>query len=261
MCDVLAAEPCWRTRMAVPSEDAALVELVRVLFWIRRFEIVPLPFSIWMPWRRALRSVLPVIVTVPVRTAVVNAPASLKATLLSTYCPPAAVPEFSMREFVRVKFVTPVPRTPLAPVFWTNTLSKDGERVEVRETPAPVVFTMAPPVHVPALVQEPPLPRTARLPAAPVVLRTIPLAAPFVEMLRNFRPAAPIVVFATLRVVPVVDVSVLAVSVAVTVPPPVALKAVFVKELRVRVPVNEIVEPVLLVRSTPLPVVVLIVPA
>src|SRR5438270_4080563 len=69
-----------------------------------------------------------------------------------------------------------------------------------------------------------PLPATTRLPLAPVVLSTIPLAAPFAEMLLKFRPLAPIVVFATFRAVPVVESIVLAEPVTLTVPPPVALK-------------------------------------
>ena len=70
----------------------------------------------------------------------------------------------------------------------------------------------------------------------PVLLSTIPLAAPLAEMLRNVRPLAPIVVLATLSAVPVVVVSVFtSVPVAaglhgfssqtLTVPPPVAVNA------------------------------------
>src|SRR3954466_870028 len=81
-----------------------------------------------------------------------------------------------------------------------------------------------------------------------------PLAAVPAEMLRNFRPEAPIVVFATFRAVAVVVVRVLVVSVAVTVPPPVAVKAGLAPVLAVMAPVKLIVAPPLLVNEIPLPV-------
>ena len=60
-------------------------------------------------------------------------------------------------------------------------------------------------------------------PPAPVLLRTIPFAAPFDEMLRNVRPPPPIVVSATLSAIPVVVVIVFTMEVlfcvALTVPP------------------------------------------
>lgn len=61
------------------------MELVRVLFEMVRLLIVPLPFSIWIPWRRALVSVLLVIETVPLRLVDVNRPLSLNEMLLSSY--------------------------------------------------------------------------------------------------------------------------------------------------------------------------------
>jgi hypothetical protein len=135
----------------------------------------------------------------------------------------------------------------------------ETDRVFVREMPAPVVFWIVPPLLAAAV------PVTLRPPLLPVLLSTIPLVGPVpgvpAEMLRNFRPDAPIVVLATLSAVPVELVSVLAVSDALTVPPPVALKAVVPPELSDSVPVKESVEPVLLVRSTPLPAVVVTVPA
>ena len=127
--------------------------------------------------------------------------------------------------------------------------------VLVNSAPRVLIFWMVPP--------EPsvePVPVTVRPPLAPVVLSTIPFVAPLAEMLRNVSPDAPILVLVTVNAVPVVDVNVLAVSVEVTVPPPVALKAVFVPDEIVSVPVKLIVEPVLLVRSMPLPVVEVIVP-
>jgi hypothetical protein len=73
---------------------------------------------------------------------------------------------------------------------------------------------MVPPVHVGvAVVQVPPLPVTVRPAVGPVLLTTIPFAPPVAEMLRNVSPEAPIVVFATLRAVPVVVVSVLTIVV------------------------------------------------
>ncbi len=84
-CAVAAAEPCCRTRMPDPSDDAAAVELVSVLPVIVRLLMVPVPFSIWMPCRSALVSTLLVMVTVPLTDVLVKAPASLNAMLLSSY--------------------------------------------------------------------------------------------------------------------------------------------------------------------------------
>ena len=56
-------------------------------------------------------------------------------------------------------------------------------------------------------------------PLMPVVLRTMPLAAPLDEMLINSKWLEPMIVLATLSAVGVVVVSVLAVSVTLTVPP------------------------------------------
>src|ERR671925_509504 len=89
-----------------------------------------------------------------------------------------------------------------------NIRSIEGLVVLVSETPT-AAFWMAPPVQVPEEVQDPLLPFTASPPFEPVVFNTIPLVAPFDEMLRNSRLFAPIVVLTTLSAVPVVDVSVL----------------------------------------------------
>ena len=72
----------------------------------------------------------------------------------------------------------------------------------------------------------------------PVLLSTMPLAAPLAEMLWKVRPLAPIVVLATLSAVPVVVVRVLPAPVTVTVPPPVAVKAALAPVLRVSCPVK-----------------------
>jgi hypothetical protein len=82
---VVAAEPCCITRTAEPSDVAATVELVSVLFVIVRLLIVPDPFSIWIPWRRAFVRMLSVIDTVPLRLEFVKVPLSLNARLLSSY--------------------------------------------------------------------------------------------------------------------------------------------------------------------------------
>src|SRR5256885_1032022 len=78
------------------------------------------------------------------------------------------------------------------------------------------------------------------------------------EMLRNVRPLAPIVVFATLRAAAFGAVSVLTIVVlswvAVTVPPPVALKAILAPVERLKPPVRLIVAPVLVLKRMPLAV-------
>src|SRR5215203_1783998 len=130
--------------------------------------------------------------------------------------------------------------------------------VLVSEIPAPVEALIVPPV--PAL----PVPVTLRPPDAPVVLRTIPLVAPFAEILRNSRLFALIVVFATLNAVPVVVVILLIrapvaaplqgfSSQTSTVPPPVAAKAALPPVESVRPPENRTVAPVLPLKETPLP--------
>src|SRR5438046_10336326 len=87
----------------------------------------------------------------------------------------------------------------------------DGLCVDFRKTPWPVVFWIVPPVHVDAVeLQVPALPVTVKPAVVPVLLRTIPFVAPLAEMLWNFRPVEPIVVFATFSAVPVGVVSVLA---------------------------------------------------
>ena len=85
----------------------------------------------------------------------------------------------------------------------------------------------------------------------PVVSRTMPLVPPLAEMLRKFKPLAPMFVFATVSAVPVVVVRVLAEPVTFTVPPPVAVKAEFVLVLEVMPPVKLRVAPVLLVSEMP----------
>src|SRR5690348_17238776 len=92
-----------------------------------------------------------------------------------------------------------------------------------------VALWMVPPVQVEAVeMHVPPVPVTVRPPLDPVLLRMIPLDAPFEEILLNVSPLDPIVVLETLSATPLVDAIVeLCVSTAVaTAPlPPPALKA------------------------------------
>src|ERR1043166_1454443 len=168
-----------------------------------------------------------------------------------------AFPALSILPLVKVKLVTATPLTPLSIVVLINIRSKEGLVVLFSEIPIAALW-IDPPVHVATDEQLPPLPLTVRLPVAPVVFRMIPLVAPFEVMLRNVRPAAPMVVFATLSAVPVVVASVFKMvvffCVAVTVPPPVAAKAAFVAELIAMPPVKLIVAPVFVARLIPVPV-------
>src|SRR5919198_1968627 len=140
-------------------------------------------------------------------------------------------------------------------------LLKDGANVLVSEIPAPVVvFWIVPPDESPPWDVFPP-PATVRLPLAPVLLSTIPLAPPVAEIFWKLRPFAPIVVFATLSAGPapgVVPPIVLLAPVTFTVPPPVAEK--FADELSVTPPLMLTVAPVLVVKETPLPLLSVIAP-
>src|SRR6266699_1621074 len=82
-----------------------------------------------------------------------------------------------------------------------------------------------------------------------------PLAAVPAVMLRNVRPAAPMFVVATLRAVPVVVVNVLTIEVlfcvAVTTPPPVAVKALFPTVDKDRPPVKATVAPLVVMETPP----------
>src|SRR4051795_13524198 len=129
-----------------------------------------------IPWYHALVSVLPVMVTTPVRLTSVPVPVVLKPIFdeSTTVWP---VPELSTLLLVMVTPSTPVPLMPLAVVLRTAIRSKEGLLVDVSEIPT-VAFCMAPPVQVAALVQVPPAPVTVRLPLVPVPLSRIPLAAP-----------------------------------------------------------------------------------
>ena len=131
----------------------------------------------------------------------------------------------------------------------------------VNATPCEPVPWIVPPVQVGvAGVQGLPLPVILR-PLAPVAVIMIPFAGsvllPVTEILRNVRPLAPIVVLATLSAVPVVVVNVLTIlvlfCVALTVPPPVAVKAALAPVLKFNPAVKLIVAPVFVVRVMPVP--------
>src|SRR5829696_1451846 len=129
----------------------------------------------------------------------------------------------------------------------------------VRVAIVPTAFGVTAPPQTPLE-----LPVTVRPPDDPVASREMPTpavpdAVP-ASIDRNVSPPAPMVVLATLRAVADVVASVLDEPVDVTVPPPVATKAAFAPVLRVSAPVNEIVEPVLLVSETPEPEVAFSVP-
>src|ERR1044071_3388741 len=102
---------------------------------------------------------------------------------------PRPVPELSITPLVKVKFVTRVPLTPLSVEFWMNTRSSETPEALVNETPL-VELRIAPPVQEAADVQLPPLPETLKLPV--VVLSTMPLAAPFDEMLWKVAARSPL---------------------------------------------------------------------
>ena len=138
---------------------------------------------------------------------------------------------------------------------WIQIRVSDGPSVSLSTTPVPAgaalesspptEFWICPPEQPPvfALVQVPPLPVTVRLPEEPVVSSRMPSGAPLEEIDWNFSPPAPIVTCSTSSALPVVDVNVLPLAVAVTVPPFVARKAAPPPLEIVSVPVKLIVVP------------------
>ena len=88
----------------------------------------------------------------------------------------------------------------------------------------------------------------------PVLVSTIPLVPPLVEIFANVTPLAPMVVFVMLSAVVVSGVvapMVLFAPVTLTVPPPVAVNAVFAPVFKLSPPEKLIVAPALLVRLIP----------
>src|SRR5437588_1710429 len=158
----------------------------------------------------------------------------LKAMFDSSAPPP--VPELLIAPLVKVKLTTLVPRTPLLAVLLMLISLNDGEVVLVRRMPSLAMFWIVPPE--PAV----PVPVTVRAPA-PVLFNTMPLAAPFAEMLRKLSPGAAIGVFTTFSAKPVVVASVLLEPVTAIAPLlPDALKAPFAPVLMASEPVNDSVE-------------------
>src|ERR1700730_1965564 len=168
-----------------------------------------------------------------------------------TPCCPAMVPLVLRLHPMSEKLVTVVPLIPLTVLLLIFMLLSDVPNVLVRLIPLVVLLLIVPPE--PAVI---PVPVTTRPPLLPVVLSTIAeLALAVVEvMLLNFRLLAPIVVLATLTAVAVVVVIVLLIPVALTVPPPVAVKATLPAVLRMMSLVKLIVAPVLTLRMMPVPV-------
>src|ERR687888_209933 len=202
-----------------------------------------------MPLSKAFVSTLFVTESVPSMLLPASAPLPLKAMLAS----PTASPELLIVPLANVKFVTSVPLIPLPPVLWMFMFVNDGLRVLLSEMPWPVVLWIVPPELSPP-TDVLPLPATTRLPLAPVVLRTIPLAPPVAEIFLKLRPLGPIVVLTTLSAGPapgVVPPIVLFEPVTLTVPPPVAENAA--PELSVTPPVRLMVAPVLPLRLMPVP--------
>src|SRR5262245_23463572 len=145
---------------------------------------------------------------------------------------------------------------PLPAEFRIFMFVNDGLSVLVSAIPWLVAFWIVPPDPSPPTDVLPP-PVTVSPPLAPVLFRTMPLAAPLDEMLLNVSPLAPMVVFATFRAVPVCELIVLFDPVTLTVPPPVALNPVPLVVVIARLPLLKvIVPPVLLVRLTAVAVVV-----
>ena len=121
----------------------------------------------------------------------------------------------------------------------------------VKDTPALVLFWMAPPVQVPALEHAPPLPVMTRPPLAPVLFSTTPLTAPLLLADWKVTLLAEIVVLAMLIAAPVVLVTELPLPCTLTVPPPAALKPVPVVVAIARPPLMKLmVAPVLEVNVT-----------
>src|SRR5438552_10160183 len=133
-----AADPGRLMLMPLPFEVAVDVELVIVLLEMLALVIVPLPLRRCTPLKSAFDSVLPVMVTLPEMLFSLPAVIVLKAMFESSAPPP--VPELLIVPFVKLKFTTPVPFTPLLAVLWIFTLLNDGESVLVSRTPSLVMF-------------------------------------------------------------------------------------------------------------------------
>src|SRR4051794_30345480 len=102
-----------------------------------------------------------------------------------------------------------------------------------------------------------PVPATVRPPEEPVLFRKMPFPPvpepPPAVIDLKVTPDDPIVLLSTFRAVPLVVVSVLFEPVTLTVPPPIALKALLPPVFAVTPPVRLIVALVLLVSDIPVP--------
>src|SRR3954451_19034282 len=116
----LDATPPTNSWMPEPNEfppAPVVVPLVSVLLEMFTSSSVPANCRIDTPCQRALVSVLPVIVTVPVTLASVADPVGSLKAMLDSWLPPP-VPELLIVPFVNEKPLTAVvPRTPLPDVF------------------------------------------------------------------------------------------------------------------------------------------------
>src|SRR6185437_8906349 len=155
-------------------------------------------------------------------------------------------------ELAKVKPLTWEPLIPSAALFLTTMSVKLGAVVDDNAMPEPAEPWIVPPVPAD------PVPVTVSPPDEPVEFSEMPGLAPLDEMLWNFRPLAPMVVLWTVSAVAVVVVIVLPEALAVTVPPPVAEKAVCVPVLSVSTPAKPIEAPVLPDSEIPVPLSVML---
>ena len=147
--------------------------------------------------------------------------------VMKTPCSPAALPLWSKVLPAIVRLVIPLPRKLVFPEVSESRLLNDRfvtvvasmllsvlpstrisvseiSRAEVSLMPSPVVFWIVPPLPASGnvLTSPPSDPVTISPPLVPVLLRTMPLAAPLTAICWNVRSLAPIVVFWTLSPVP-----------------------------------------------------------
>ena len=123
------------------------------------------------------------------------------------------------------RFVTASPRMPLPRLLRIFMRVSETLRVDVRDSASPVVLWIVPPVQASAVVAHaPPAPVTVSPPAVPVVLSTMPFAAPLAATRWKVTPAAAMFVLATFSAVPVPVSTVLPEPLTWRVPPPVAIR-------------------------------------
>ena len=160
----------------------------------------------------------------------------------------AAAPAPVIVLFVSENPWTPAPLMPAWAGSWTRMSFSETPAVSLSEIAWPVADRIVPPLF------GAPVPVTTRPPELPVPLRTMPFSAPSAEMLRNVSPANAIVSLRISSAVPVVEASVLAGPVAVTVPPPDAENAGLAPVPATILPLKPTLAPVLTRSSIPVPV-------